>query len=179
MTTSPLPHQTDRNPVQREIGAHPFLHGMSPHHLELLERYATRKQFKAGETIFRAGEPANGFYLIESGTIALEGSVMEHDPITTDTVHAGEPLGWSWLFPPYRWHFDARTLEPTRAIFFDGQILRQHYNEDLTLAHDLFSRMSQVMVNRLHATRRKLIETVHKRANAAAKEKSGTPAHTP
>ena len=66
---------------------------------------------------------------------------MEHGPIVTDIVHAGEPLGWSWLFPPYRWHFDARAVEPTTAIYFDGDILRQHYDEDLTLAHDISKRM--------------------------------------
>ena len=148
--------------VSREVAAHPFLAGMSPHHLEILGRYATKKQFEDGEMIFKSGEPAHGFFLIEKGTIALEGSVMEHGPIATDTVHAGEPLGWSWLFPPYRWHFDARALEPTTAIFFDGDILRQHYNEDITLAHDLSQRICRVMAHRLQATRRKLIATVSK-----------------
>ncbi len=112
--------------------------------------------------IFRADEPAHGFYLIEKGTIALEGWVMEHGPIVTDIVNAGEALGWSWLFPPYRWHFDARVVESATAIYLDGDILRQHYKEDLTLAHDLSQRICGVMVHRLQATRRKLIETVHK-----------------
>lgn len=152
----------EKKELWKEIAAHPFLSGMHPHHLELLTRYASKKTFAPGEIIFRAGEPAHGFYLIQAGTVALEGSVMEHGPIATDTVHAGEPLGWSWLFPPYRWHFDARATEATTAIFFNGDIVRQHYNEDITLAHDLSQRICQVMAHRLQATRRKLIETVHK-----------------
>ena len=152
----------DNKDIWKQIAAHPFLAGMSSHHVELLARYAKQKEFKAGEVIFRAGEPAHGFYLVQTGTIALEGSVMEHGPIATDIVRAGEPLGWSWLFPPYRWHFDARAVEPTTTIFFHGDILRQHYNEDITLAHDLSRRMCQVMAHRLQATRRKLIETMHK-----------------
>lgn len=148
--------------LEKQVAAHPFLARMSAHHVELLARYAKQKQFGAGEMIFRAGELAHGFYLIEKGTIALEGSVMEHGRITTDIVHSGEPLGWSWLFPPYRWHFDARAVEPTTAIYFDGDILRQHYNEDPTLAHDLSKRICEVMAHRLQATRRKLIESVHK-----------------
>jgi CRP/FNR family transcriptional regulator, cyclic AMP receptor protein len=162
MKTESLPHPLEnKQDLWKEIAAHPFLAGMSPHHIELLARYATKKQFKPGEIIFRAGEPAHGFYLVESGRIALEGSVMEHGPIATDIVGAGEPLGWSWLFPPYRWHFDARAIEPVTVIFFDGDILRQHYNEDLTLGHDLSQRICKVMVHRLQATRRKLIETMH------------------
>ena len=32
--------------------------------------------------------------------------------MTIETLDAGEILGWSWLFPPYRWHFDAPRVEP-------------------------------------------------------------------
>jgi len=164
MTNSCAPLKTNAaiDDLEKRVAAHPFLAGMSPHHLELLARYSKQKQFEAGEMIFRSGEPAHGFYLIEKGTIALEGWVMEHGPFVTDIVNAGEALGWSWLFPPYRWHFDARVVEPTTAIYLDGDILRQHYKEDLTLAHDLSQRICEVMVHRLQATRRKLIETVHK-----------------
>lgn len=162
MKTACQPHDLAENKdIWKQIAAHPFLAGMNSHHIELLARYAVEKRFNAGEVIFRAGEPAHGFYLVQTGTIALEGSVMEHGSIATDTVDAGEPLGWSWLFPPYRWHFDARAIEPTTAIFFNGDILRQHYNEDLTLAHDLSQRICQVMAHRLQATRRKLIEAMH------------------
>jgi CRP/FNR family transcriptional regulator, cyclic AMP receptor protein len=152
----------EKRELWKEIAAHPFLTGMNAHHLELLTRYATRKIFQPGEVIFRAGEAAHGFYLILTGSIVLEGSVMEHGPVATDIVHAGEPLGWSWLFPPHRWHFDARAIESTTAIYLDGDTLRRHYNEDITLAHDLSQRICKVMAHRLQATRRKLIETVHR-----------------
>jgi CRP-like cAMP-binding protein len=161
-TESPAGDAEIKHNLWKEIASHPFLAGMSPHHLELLACYAMKQQFKPGEVIFRAGEPAHGFFLVESGQIALEGSVMEHGPIATDIVTAGEPLGWSWLFPPYRWHFNARAIDPVTVIFFDGDILRRHYNEDLTLGHDLSQRICKVMVHRLQATRRKLIETMQK-----------------
>lgn len=162
MKTESLPATEQSQDLWKEIAAHPFLAGMSPHHLELLAEQAVKKHFQAGETIFRAGERAHGFYLVESGAIALLGSVMEHGPIASDIVRGGEPLGWSWLFPPYRWHFDACAIEPTTVIFFDGDILRKHYSEDLTLAHDLSSRICQVMAHRLQATRRRLIEAMQK-----------------
>lgn len=162
MKTESLPQTEEKQDIWKEIAGHPFLAGMSPHHVELLARYATKKHFNVGETVFRAGESAHGFYLVETGAIALIGSVMEHGPMATDIVHGGEPLGWSWLFPPYRWHFDACAIEPTTVIFFDGDTLRRHYNEDLTLAHDLFSRISKVMAHRLQVTRRRLIEAMQK-----------------
>ena len=143
--------------MEQRLTAHPFLQGMSPHHIKLLAQWATSTRFERGQIIFRAGEPANGFYLIEGGNVALEGWAFEHGPVTTDFVPAGEPLGWSWLFPPYLWHFDARATEPTTAICFSGILLRQHRDEDLHLSHELFKRTSEVMVRRLQQARKKLV----------------------
>ena len=116
-------------------------------------------EFDAGQTVFRAGDPANGFYLIETGTIALEGESNDREPVAIDTVSAGEPLGWSWLFSPYLWQFDARATESCTAICLSRIMLRQHRDEDLTLSHELFKRMSEVMVRRLQAARGKLISS--------------------
>ena len=143
--------------IERRLAAHPFLKGMIPHHLELLALSAMPTEFDAGQIIFRAGDPANGFYLIETGTVVLEGKLSDREPVVIDTVSAGEPLGWSWLFSPYLWQFDARATESCIAICLSGIMLRQHRDEDLTLSHELFKRMSEVMVRRLQAARGKLI----------------------
>jgi len=151
---------SEKQHIETLVMAHPFLARMSTHHIELLASCASLRQFQEGEVIFRAGQPANCFYLIESGSVAIEGSVFEHGAISTDTLSAGEPLGWSWLFPPFLWHYDARAIEATTALFFAGAILHQACKEDLTLGHELFKRMSEVMVRRLQASRAKLIEAL-------------------
>jgi CRP-like cAMP-binding protein len=143
--------------IERRLAAHPFLQRMSPHHIELLALSAMPTEFDAGQIIFRAGDPANGFYLIETGTVVLEGKLNDREPVVIDTVSAGEPLGWSWLFSPYLWQFDARATEPCTAICLSGIMLRQHRDEDLTLSHELYKRTSEVMVRRLQAARSKLI----------------------
>ena len=144
------------------VATHPFLAGMSPHHIEPLVRCASFVQFGSGQVIFRAGEEAHGFYLIESGSVNLEGAIEDKPHVRIDIVSAGEPLGWSWLFPPYLWHYDALAAKPTTAIFFDRTILRKSCDNDLTLGHDLFRRMCEVMVRRLQASRAKVIEVLHK-----------------
>lgn len=143
--------------IEERLAHHPFLKGLEPRHIKVLAQSVLPTEFEKGQLIFKAGEPANGFYLLESGTVALEGSVLEHGPVTTDVVHAGEPLGWSWLFPPYLWHFDARALEPTRALCLSGIALRQHRDEDPELSHELFRRSCAVMAKRLMAARAKLV----------------------
>ena len=143
--------------IEQRLAAHPFLKGMSPHHLELLALCAIPTEFDAGQMVLREGEPASGFYLIETGTVALEGKAEDGRTIVIDTVSSGEPLGRSWLFPPYLWSFDARATQPCTAICLSGLLLRQHRDDDLTLSHELHKRVSEVMVRRLQAARNKLV----------------------
>ncbi len=151
------PHSVRYPDIEQRLAAHPFLKGMSPHHLELLVLCAMPTEFDAGQIVLREGEPASGFYLIETGTIVLEAKTEDGRTVVIDTVSAGEPLGWSWLFPPYLWSFDARATEPCTAICLSGLLLRQHRDDDLTLSHELHKRASEVMVRRLDAARNKLV----------------------
>ena len=50
------------------------------------------------------------------------------------TLHDEDVLGWSWLFPPYRWHLDARALAPVRALGFDGACLRRSRSRTMSSA---------------------------------------------
>ena len=61
------------------------------------------------------------------------------------------------MFPPYVWHFTARAVEPTEAIFFYGTILREYCEKDPWLGYELLKRISAVMVKRLQAARRKML----------------------
>jgi CRP/FNR family transcriptional regulator, cyclic AMP receptor protein len=147
-----------RENFEKEVAAHPFLIGMGEQHIRLLADCAMRSHFHADGVIFREGEAANRFYLIERGKVALESSTLG-EPIQIEEIHDGDLLGWSWLFPPYAWHFTARALAETDAIFFYGTILREYCEKDHSLGFELFKRMSVVMLRRLQAARQKLIST--------------------
>jgi CRP/FNR family cyclic AMP-dependent transcriptional regulator len=139
------------------VKEHPFLAGMSPHQYRILSDCAMYRHFHAGEVIFSEGDPANRFYLIENGKIALESYVKNEGMARIETIGAGEALGWSWLFPPYFWHFNAHALEPTDAIFFYATPLREECESDHELGYEMLKRMAEVMLRRLQATRRKLL----------------------
>ena len=139
------------------VALHPFLAGMNRRQLALLTDCAMAVQFKNGQVIFREDELANRFYLIETGKVILESSGGLGDPVVIDTIGAGDLLGWSWMFPPHTWHFTARAVEPTTAIFFTGTILREYCERDPSLGFELHKRMSAVMMKRLQATRKKML----------------------
>ena len=87
--------------LEAAVVKHPFLAGLTREHLHVLIQNAMRVHFKQGETIFREGDPANRFYLIETGKVALETREKNRPTVCVQTVAGSEVLGWSWLFPPY------------------------------------------------------------------------------
>lgn len=145
--------------LEASIAEHPFLKGMSAEHLRILTDSAMLAEFKEGEIIFREGDPANRFYLIEEGRVVLGSHKQDRPPVEIQTIGAGDVLGWSWLFPPYYWNFEARALEPSRAIFFYGTRLREKCEEDCGFGYELMKRMSAVMLQRLQATRKQLLKS--------------------
>ena len=76
--------------------------------LALIAGCAATSALRAGEALFREGEPADTFYLCVTGAVALEVHAPGGPPLVIETLHEGDTVGWSWLFPPYRWHFDGR-----------------------------------------------------------------------
>jgi CRP/FNR family transcriptional regulator, cyclic AMP receptor protein len=144
--------------LTKAIGAHRFVLDMKPEHLEALANVAMFKQFESGEMIFHAGESANRFYLICDGKIALESQGSDEPASLVQFVGEGEVLGWSWLFPPYYWHYSARAVEPTNAIFFYGTRLRQHCEEDPAFGYDLMKRVAAIVINRLQISRVQLLQ---------------------
>ena len=136
----------------------PFFAGIHPERLELLAGCASNVGFAAGDAIFRAGEPADTFYVIRRGTVAIELHAPARGALTMETLEAGEVIGWSWLFPPYRWHFDARALSAVRATAFDGACLRGKCEDDPALGYDLMKRFAQVFIERLKWTRLRLLD---------------------
>ena len=145
--------------LRAEIARHPFMHGFSEAQIATMADYAMEVQFSPGQLLFREGEMANRFYLLLEGEVTLEGRGNGH-PAAVGVVGANEVLGWSWLFPPYCWHFAARATKPTRAIFFYGTWLREHCDSNPALGYELIKRMAAVVIQRLQTTREKLSATL-------------------
>lgn len=160
--TATKPNGTGTDPIEmqavdRVIGEHAFLRGLNPEHLKLLSNSAMRMHFNPGEYIFSEGDPANRFYLIENGKVSLESGRKDETAEAIQILGPGDVLGWSWLFPPYYWHFDARVLEPTTAIFFYGTRLREQCEENHDLGYELMKRMAAIVIERLQASRQQVL----------------------
>ncbi|MCF6156288.1 MAG: cyclic nucleotide-binding domain-containing protein [Candidatus Brocadia sp.] len=140
------------------LAEHPFLKGLEQKHLKIIVGCASNVRFDAGQFILREGEEANNFYIIRHGKVSLEIFTQDRGPITIQTIGEGEVLGWSWLIPPYHWHYDARALELTRAIALDGKCLRIKCEQDHDLGYELLKRFAYIITQRLETTRLQLLD---------------------
>jgi CRP-like cAMP-binding protein len=144
--------------IDAVLRAVPLFAGLEPAALELVAGCGSNVHFDAGELLFREGDAADTFYVVRHGSVALETFVPARGPAVIETLEAGEVVGWSWLFAPYRWHFDARALTAVRATAFDGACLRGKCDADPKLGYDLMSRFAQVLIERLQWTRLRLLD---------------------
>jgi CRP/FNR family transcriptional regulator, cyclic AMP receptor protein len=139
------------------LAAHPMLHGMSTDHLAMLADSATDVAFPAGHRLFKEGGSANHFWLLQSGSVALDLHVPGQGRVRIDTVGLGELLGWSWRFPPYRWAFGAVAASPVEAFEFDAQAVRASCASEPEFGHEVTERLARVLAKRLQSTRVRLI----------------------
>jgi len=142
----------------KEVSEHPFLRGLIHEHLQILSDHAMRVHFDSGDVIFHKGDPANRFYLLMTGRVAIEDESRNHENrVTVQTIGAGDVLGWSWFFPPYYFGFDARALEPTQMMFFYGTRLRDLCEENPDLGYELLKRVAKIVIQRLNSVEKQLI----------------------
>jgi len=140
------------------LAEQPFFVDLREADLDLLAGCGENVHFRAGETIFGAGEPADNFYLIRNGRVSLEIHAPGRADIVISTLGNEDVLGASWLIPPYHWNFDAVALEETGAIRLDALCLRGKCEDDPALGYRLMKSFAQVLVDRLQRVRLQLLD---------------------
>jgi CRP-like cAMP-binding protein len=136
---------------------HPFLEGFAPEHIDKLAAMASEVRFGKGALIFREGDESSFFYLVLSGTVVLE-TPAPGRTLRIATLGHGEELGWSSVTPRHGKQFQARSLEETQALAFDGVRLQHACEEDCRFGYALMRAMLQVVARRLLSTRLQLLD---------------------
>lgn len=141
-----------------DLACEAFLHGMRTADLARLASTARAAEFPAGRRIIAEADPAERFWLIREGTVALDLRVPDRGTVVVDTFGPGAALGWSWLFRPYRWRFGATALSDVRAVEFDGRLIRTLCAVDPALGYELTRRFTELVVDRLQIAQTRLLE---------------------
>ena len=144
--------------LEQLIAQAPVFAGLERDHLELIAGCARNEHVSAGTLLLREGQPADRFFLIRRGAMALEVHAPGRGALVIETLQVGDVVGWSWLFAPYRWQLDARAVESCSLVAFDGACLRGKCEDDHELGYQLMRRFAANLVLRLQATRLQLLD---------------------
>jgi CRP/FNR family transcriptional regulator, cyclic AMP receptor protein len=135
----------------------PLLRDLDPADVELLAACGRNEVFPASAVLARETETADRFYVVRAGRVALE-LAAPTGPLVIETLGQGDMVGWSWIFPPYRWTCDVEALEPTKAIAIDGACLRARCERDPAFGYRMMQRFAQLAAQRLNTTRLRLLD---------------------
>ena len=140
------------------LTTHPFLRDLPRPWLERLAGYGRPVVHHVGTRLFSEGGQADRFWLIRDGRISLEFNVPGRGDIVIEQIGPGSVVGWSWMFPPYRWHFRAVAAEQTLSVELDGAGVRRLCEDEPVLGYELTNRFAAVLTDRLHAAHRRLVD---------------------
>jgi CRP-like cAMP-binding protein len=135
-----------------------LLTALPPPQRQRLMTLAREVSFPEDARIFEAGGKADRFWIIRSGAVSLVQQVTSLRRVTVAGLGSGDLLGWSWLFPPYRWDFGAEAFSPVRAYEFEAQPVLKLCEEDPALGLTLVRLVAEILAHRLEMTRGKLME---------------------
>ncbi|GKQ37906.1 Crp/Fnr family transcriptional regulator [Streptomyces sp. A012304] len=127
-------------------------------HRERLMRVAHEVSFEAGTRLFEEGRRADRFWIIRSGTVALDLRVPGRRAAVVESLGPGELVGWSWHFAPYVWQLGAEALSPVRAWEFDAEAVRAMSARDPAFGRAIATWVGRVVAHRLHAARIRLLD---------------------
>ena len=144
--------------LERILKQHPFFAGLDDAFCNVVCGCAKNVSFQADQYLFHEGEPADWFYLLRHGRVALQIAAPGRGALTFQTVSEGEIVGVSWLVPPYRWSNDAKAIELTRAIAMDAACLRRKCESDHDLGYEMMKRFMPVLIQRLQAARLQILD---------------------
>jgi CRP-like cAMP-binding protein len=145
-------------PLDQLLAEASALQSLPAAHRTTMAGCARIRVFEPGAMLLAEGDPADEFFLIRRGGVAIETEVPGRGAVTLETLGDGDLVGWSWLVPPYRSAFGARAVDTAHVIAFDGVCLRGKCEQDPALGYDLLKIVATVFVRRLEETRMRLLD---------------------
>ena len=144
--------------IEDYLSTHAFFSGLDAEYMEFLSNSAAELRINAGDILFQQGRRADKFYLLRHGQVSVQVPALVGPTLELQVLGEDQILGWSWLMPPYRWNFQARAMEDSDLLEFDGSAILAHCEEDPKFGYELFKRFAGLMSERLDAARQKMMD---------------------
>ena len=140
------------------LAEHRFFADLDPADRDVLAGCGRNTVIAASATLMREGDHADAFWAIRSGMVRVGVVHPSRGMLAVETLEAGDIAGWSWLFAPYRFHFDAVAGTEVHAVQFDAVCLREKCERDPRLGYTLVQRFARVLDERLTSARLRVLD---------------------
>lgn len=135
-----------------------LLRALPAQHRVRLMRLAHEVGIPQGTRLFEEGARADRFWILRSGSVALDMRVPGRRSPVIETLGFDALVGWSWMFEPYAWQLGAEAVTPVRAYEFDAVAVRMMCADDPEFGQAVDHWVGRVLAHRLQATRVRLLD---------------------
>jgi len=133
-------------------GTQSFWEGLSPGARHALKSFAQPSHYPKGSTLFRAGDPAHGVFLLGTGRVRLSAALTKARSLVFRTAHAGQALGLSATVRDQPHEASAEAVTSCQADFvaradflhFLDQYPEARFQVVCMLSHELFAANEQL-----------------------------------
>ncbi|WP_328826389.1 cyclic nucleotide-binding domain-containing protein [Streptomyces sp. NBC_00252] len=131
---------------------------LPPEHREQLMELAREVSVPQGTRLLHEGARADRFWIIRTGTVALDMHVPGRQAAVIESLGHNELVGWSWLFGPHTWHLGAEATIPVRAWEFDAGAVRALCKDDPEFGVNVSQWVGDIVAHRLRSARTRLLD---------------------
>ena len=149
-----------------------LFHGLDDRRASAVASAGRVRVLRAGQEIFRAGEPACSMFVVREGAVRLSVPVTvlgESRDVRLEIAAANATLGWCALSPPYVYASSARAIEPSVLLAFSREQLQALMDADPGLDRVLRSNAIRMLSERLQQMQALWIRQVQREIAANAR----------
>lgn len=120
--------------------------GMNKEFVGEIMKIAATETYNKGDILFRAGNPADRFFIMTKGQIKL---TLDTGNVVYIVNKAGEAFGWSSLIGRDVYSATAECISSTNLLKLNGETLQKILAKDTDNGMIFFKRLAMVLGNRL------------------------------
>jgi CRP-like cAMP-binding protein len=124
-----------------------LLEGMSQKFIDEIAKILVEESYSEGSFLFKEGDPAENFYVLEEGGIRL--AVGEEGHIAYTLNAPGDSFGWSSLVDRDVYTTSAQCTQPTKVITIDKGKLQKIFDRHRFSGLMFYKRLARIVGDRL------------------------------
>ena len=117
-------------------------------------------RFDKNEYIFRQGDKADRFYMLQQGKVLLEQRITDMITVSVSAIKPGYSFGWSAMLDEELFTTDAICAEACKVFSFREKKLKMLFEQDHSLGYIVSQRLLRIMKKHYDIRTEQFIKTI-------------------